>query len=116
MSKIDYQDFEKVNIRIGTVVEAEVPEWSHWVMKLKVDFGKKLGKRISFAGIMRFFQAKELLGRQFPFVVNLKPKTVGPNKELSECMMIMAVEKDDEKIPPVLLRIDQKVKNGTRVI
>jgi len=115
MSTIDYKDFQKLDLRIGTVVKAGIPEWSHWVMKLEVDFGKSIGKMISFAGIMKFFEPKDLEGKQYPFLINLKPKTVGPEKELSECMMIMAVEKDDEKTPPILFGLEKKVLNGTKV-
>lgn len=48
MDLIDIDDFQKVDIRIGMVIKAEVPEWSHWVMRLEVDLGPKLGlKRLS---------------------------------------------------------------------
>lgn len=115
MTDIDFKDFQKTDIRIGTVVEAEVPEWSHWVMKLSVDFGKEMKIKTAFSGIMKFFEAKDLIGKQFPFVVNLKPKTIGPEKELSEVMMLMAVPKDDEETPPVLFKLSKKVPNGTSV-
>lgn len=116
MKKINYQDFTKVDVRVGTVIEAVVPKWSHWVMKMEVDFGSQIGKKTTFAGIMKFFKPKDLIGKQFPFVVNLEPKNVGPKRELSECMMLMAVEKDDEEIPPILLKLDKKVPNGTKVL
>lgn len=114
--KISFDDFQKVDIRIGTVVEAEVPEWSHWVMKLKVDLGDELGQKTAFSGIMKFFEAKDLKGKQFPFVTNLKPKTIGPDKELSEVMLMMAVPSDDEETPPVLFNLQGKVPNGTKVL
>lgn len=116
MDKIDYSDFEKVDMRIGTVVEADVPEWSHWVMRITADFGKELGKKTAFSGIMKFFKSEDLIGKQFPFVVNLKPKRIGPDKELSEVMMVMAVEKDDEETPPVLFSLQGKVANGAKVL
>ena len=115
MTTTSFKDFQKLDIRIGTVVSAEVPKWSHWVMKLSVDFGKEIGKKIAFAGIMKFFEPKELIGRQFPFVVNLEPKKIGKEGDVSECMMIMAVPKDDEKTPPVFFNLEKKVENGTRV-
>jgi tRNA-binding protein len=114
-SDLSYSDFEKLDLRVGTVVEAVVPEWSHWVMKLVVDFGSEIGKKTSFAGIMKFYEPKDLIGKQFPFVVNLKPKRVGPEKEMSEVMMLMVVPKDDEKTPPVLLKVTKKVPNGTKI-
>jgi len=115
MDQITFEDFEKVDIRIGTVVDAEVPSWSHWVMKLKVDLGEELGIKTAFSGIMKFFKPKDLIGKQFPFVVNLKPKKIGPEKELSEVMLMMAVPSEDEETPPVLFNISEKVVNGTKV-
>ena len=115
MDEISIQDFGKVDIRIGTVMKAEVPEWSHWVMKLIVDFGKELGERVIFSGIMKFYKVEDLEGKQFPFVVNLKPKKIGPDGDFSNGMMIMAVEKDDEETPPILFNLRSKVANGSKV-
>lgn len=117
MTNISFKDFEKVDIRVGTVVEAEVPEWSHWVMKLTVNLGKEIGKKTIFAGIMKFFESKDLVNKQFPFIVNLEPKKMGPKGDVSEGMMLMIVpgEEDDEEAPPILFGISQKVPNGTKV-
>lgn len=112
---INYDQFEAVDIRIGTVVEATVPEWSHWVMRLKVDFGSEMGQKQCFSGIMKFFKPEDLVGQQFPFVVNLDPRKIGPEKELSEAMMIMAVPSESEDVAPVLFDIPEKVPNGTKV-
>lgn len=115
MKNINYDQFEAVDIRIGTVVEATVPEWSHWVMRLKVDFGSEIGERQCFSGIMKFFKPEDLIGKQFPFVTNLEPRKIGPEKELSEAMMIMAVPSEDEETPTVLFQLQEKVENGTKV-
>jgi len=115
MDEITFDDFEKVDIRIGTVIKADVPEWSHWVIRLEVDLGPEIGIKKAFSGIMKFFKPKDLEGKQFPFVINLKPKTIGPDKELSEVMMIMAVPKEDEETPTVLFKLPKKVPNGTKV-
>lgn len=114
-SNISIDDFMKVDVRIGTVVKADVPEWSHWVMRIKVDFGEELGEKTCFSGIMKFFKPEDLEGKQFPFVVNLEPRKIGPEKELSEAMMIMAVPKEDEETPTVLFQLQEKVPNGTKV-
>ena len=125
MANISIEDFQKLDIRIGTITKAEVPEWSHWVMKLTVDFGDPPaggGVKTIFAGIMKFFKAQDLEGKQFPFIVNLEPKTIGPDRQLSEGMMLMAVEKDDlpaqtgEETPPVLFQLGKPVPNGTKVV
>jgi tRNA-binding EMAP/Myf-like protein len=58
-----------------------------------------------------------LVGKQFPFVVNLEPKKIGPEKELSEAMMLMAQngEEDDEETPPTFLVLQERVSNGAKV-
>lgn len=114
MDTISFADFEKVDIRIGTVTKAEVPEWSHWVMRLEIEIGDR-DKKVCFSGISKFFKPEDLEGKQFPFVVNLEPKKIGPDRELSEVMMIMAVPKEDEETPTVLFKLQKKVENGTKV-
>lgn len=125
---ISITDFEKIEIRIGTVESAEVPSWSHWVMKLTVDFGE-MGKKKIFSGIMKFFKPEDLVGKQFPFVVNLEPKRIGPADEageynFSEGMMVMATPPamqvggqavSEEDVVPVLFNLSSKVPNGTKV-
>lgn len=116
MNKISFDDFQKVDIRIGTVVSAEVPSWSHWVIKLEVDFGPEIGIKNCFSGIMKFFSPGQLAGKQYPFLVNLEPKPIGPKKELSEVMMLMACPGgEDNNIAPVLFKLQKKVPNGTKV-
>lgn len=115
MDTISFDDFEKVDIRMGIVTKAEVPEWSHWVMRITVDLGPEIGEKKCFSGIMKFFTPEQLVGKQFPFVVNLEPRKIGPDKELSEVMMIMAVPKEDEETPTVLFQLQEKVENGTKV-
>lgn len=113
------KDFQKLDIRIGTVTKAEVPEWSHWVMKLVVDFGKEIGERIIFAGIMKFYGSKDLEGKQFPFVVNMEPKKIGSEGDFSQGMMLAADFIQDNDKPdegkPVLFNLSEKVPNGTKV-
>src|SRR4030042_4331146 len=111
MDEITFNQFSAVDIRMGTVINADVPEWSHWVIRMEVDFGSEIGKKKAFSGIMKFFKPEDLEGKQFPFVVNLEPKKIGPEKEMSEEMMIMAVPKEDEENPTVLFNIQKKVPN-----
>jgi tRNA-binding protein len=108
--QINFEDFEKVDIRIGTVVDAVVPEWSHWVMKLTVNLGEEIGERIIFAGVMKHYKPKELIGKQFPFVVNIKPKKMGPEDDYSNGMLLAA---GDDR--PYLFSLQEKVANGTKV-
>jgi methionine--tRNA ligase beta chain len=119
MDQISFQDFQKLDIRIGTVIKAEVPKWSHWVIKLAVDFGSDLGERTIFAGIMKFYKPEDLEGKQYPFVVNIEPKKIGPEGDFSEGMILAAdfvADKDKpEEGKPVLFSLSEKVPNGTRV-
>lgn len=121
MDNISFDQFSQTDIRIGTVIKAEVPEWSHWVMRIEVDLGEEIGIKKAFSGIMKFYDPKDLVKRQFPFVINLKPRVMGPEKELSEVMMIMASPGDDlpedeaEKTAPVLFQLQKEVPNGTKV-
>ncbi len=115
MDQITFDQFEAVDIRMGTVISADVPEWSHWVIRMNVDLGEVLGVKKCFSGIMKFFKPEDLVGKQFPFVVNLAPRKIGPDRELSEAMMIMAVPKEDEETPTVLFNLPEVVPNGTKV-
>ncbi len=112
---ITIEDFQKVDIRIGTIIKAEVPSWSHWVIKLQVDLGEEIGTKTIFSGIMKFYKPEDLEGKQFPFVVNLEPKKIGPEGDMSDGMMIMAAPKDDEETSPILFQLQSKVANGTKV-
>lgn len=123
--EINYDQFEKIDIRIGTVVDAQVPQWSHWVMRLTVDFGQEIGEKIIFSGIMKFYKPDDLLNKQFPFIINLKPKRIGPANENGEYeysngMMIMSegainVSETDEETAPVLFNLLKQVPNGAVV-
>jgi methionine--tRNA ligase beta chain len=123
-SPVTIKDFQRLDIRIGTVVKAEVPKWSHWVIKLTVDLGVEIGERTIFAGVLGFYETKDLEGKQFPFIVNLEPKKIGPQGDFSQGMMLAGVEKLDSPVKildeetdekPILLIPSEKVANGTRV-
>lgn len=117
MDTITFDDFNKLDIRVGTVVKAEVPEWSHWVIKLEVDLGEEVGKRTIFAGLMKYYKPEELEGKQFPFVVNIKPKKIGPEGDESNGMIIAAdyLKDGEEEGEPVLFTLPKKVADGTKV-
>lgn len=122
--KISFRDFQMLDMRIGTVIKAVVPEWSHWVMKLTVDLGEEIGERIIFAGIMHYYKPEEIEGKQFPFVVNLEPKKIGPEGDYSEGMMMAGdgklatpIKVEDEEVDekPILLSPWEQVEPGTRI-
>jgi methionine--tRNA ligase beta chain len=124
MSEISFKDFQKLDIRIGTVLKAEVPKWSHWVIKLAVNFGSEFGEKTVFAGMLGFYKPESFVGRQFPFVVNMEPKKIGPKGDISEGMMLAASLKLEKPIEiageetfekPILLGFSEKVPDGTRI-
>jgi tRNA-binding protein len=110
MSEITWGEFEKVDIRIGTVVRAEpFPEARKPAYKLWIDLGA-LGERRSSARITDRYRPEELLGRQVVCVVNFPPKRIGPF--LSE-VLVLGVYTDGDTV--VLLRPDQEVERGSRI-
>ncbi len=116
MDEITIEDFSKIDIRVGTITKAEVPEWSHWVIKLTVDFGKEIGEKIIFSGIMKFYKPEELEGKQFPFVVNLKPKKIGPEGDMSNGMLMAVATGETEEDKPILFNLKSKVPRGSKVV
>ncbi|MCZ6668024.1 MAG: tRNA-binding protein, partial [Gammaproteobacteria bacterium] len=84
METINWADFEKVELRIGTIIEVEdFPEARIPAFKLKVDFGDEIGVKKSSAQITDLYSKADLLGRQVLAVVNFPPKQIGPMR--SEC-------------------------------
>ena len=79
MNHIDWQDFQKVELRIGTVVGVEnFPEARKAAFKLKIDFGQDIGIRKSSAQVTDLYTKDSLLGKQVVAVVNFSPKQIGP--------------------------------------
>ncbi len=111
MESIDFALFSKVEMRVGTVVAAEIfPEARKPALKLTVDFGPEIGLKKTSAQITRLYEPQNLVGRQIIAVVNFPKKQIGPF--FSEFLALGAVEKNGTV---VLLNVDQKVENGTRI-
>jgi methionine--tRNA ligase beta chain len=110
VENITLADFQALDIRIGTVIAADIPPWSHWVMRLTVDFGSEFGQRIIFAGLINNYKVEEIKGKQFPFLINIEPKKIGPEGDFSHGMMLAA---GDDR--PYVLCLQEKVPNGTIV-
>lgn len=111
MEQIQWNDFERVELRAGTVISAEAfPEARTPAYKLLVDFGPDIGQKRSSAQITDLYDADELVGRQVVAVVNFPPKQIGPF--MSECL-VTGFHRDDGKV--VLATVDGEVPNGAKL-
>lgn len=106
---ISYEDFAKLEIRIGTIEMVELVEGADRLLKLTVDCGEE-SKRQIISGIREFFaEPQELVGKQCPFLVNLEPRTI---RGLESQGMILAGGEGDTF---ALLHPDKQVSPGTPV-
>jgi len=108
---ISYDDFQKVDIRVGTIVGVDpFPEARKPAFKLRIDFGGTIGVKKSSAQITRHYTPETLLGRQVAAVVNFPPRQIGPF--MSEVLTLGFPDADGEV---VLVGIDRPVPNGGRL-
>ena len=108
---ITYDDFQKVDIRVGRITRAEpFPEARKPAYKLWVDFGAEIGEKRSSAQITVHYTLEELVGRQVLAVVNFPPRQIG--KVMSE-ILVLGVPDEAGKV--VLMRPDQNVPIGGRL-
>jgi tRNA-binding protein len=109
--EIGYADFDRVDIRAGTIVEAEpYPEARKPSIKLKIDFGEPIGVRKSAAQITRHYSPDTLVGRQVLAVVNFAPRQIG--KFMSE---VLTLGLPDDAGEVVLAATERRVPNGGRL-
>ncbi|WP_337182259.1 tRNA-binding protein [Shinella sp.] len=108
---ITYADFERVDIRVGTIVEAlAFPEARKPAYKLQIDFGPGIGVKKSSAQITVHYTLEELVGRQVLAVVNFPPRQIGPVR--SE---VLTLGFEDENGAIVLAGVDHPVPNGRKM-
>jgi tRNA-binding protein len=111
LPEISWEDFEKVDVRVGTVVEAEpFPEARKPSIKLKVDFGPEVGTRKTSAQLTSHYEPEGLVGKQVVAVVNFPPKRIAGFE--SEVLVLSVPDGSGEV---VLLSPDHKVPPGGRM-
>jgi tRNA-binding protein len=111
MSQIDWKDFQKVELRVGTIIDVQdFPEARKPAYKLQVDFGQEIGIKKSSAQITDLYSKDDLIGKQVMAVVNFPPKQIGPI--MSECL-ITGFHREDGAV--VLATPDMNLQNGARL-
>ncbi len=112
MEEITWADFEKVELRVGTIIEVEeFPEARRPAWKLTIDFGEEIGIKRSSAQITVLYEEKDLLGKQVMAVVNFPRKQIGPF--MSDCLVTGFT---NEAGAIVLVSPDSSVPNGSKLI
>jgi tRNA-binding protein len=110
MNQISWSDFEKIEIRVGTILEVEdFPNARKPAYQLQIDFGE-WGIKKSSAQIVKLYSKEELLGKQIIAVMNFPPKQIA--NFFSECL-VMGIYNEDNDV--VLLTPDKKINNGCKV-
>jgi len=111
MAEITFDDFLKVDVRVGTITRVEpFPEARKPAYKLYVDFGPDIGERKSSAQVTHHYTAEELMGRQVAAVVNFPPKQIGPFR--SEILVLGFPDAGGEV---VMIEPNRPVPNGGRL-
>jgi methionyl-tRNA synthetase len=106
--QIQYDDFAKLDIRMGTVVTAELVPETDKLIKCSVDFGE-LGQRTIVSGIAQWKRPEELIGRQLPYIVNLAPRML---RGVESQGMLLATG-DEQGV--ALLQAERALPNGTKL-
>jgi tRNA-binding protein len=111
MAELSWADFQKVELRVGTITHAEVfPEARKPAYRLTVDFGDDVGAKRSSAQLTDLYMPEELIGKQVLAVTNFPPKQIGPF--MSECLVTGFVQRDGSV---VLAVPDKPCANGLRL-
>ncbi|MEM8500407.1 MAG: tRNA-binding protein [Pseudomonadota bacterium] len=112
MDEISWEEFAKIQLRVGTVVDAQgFPEARKPAFKLWIDFGEEIGTKKSSAQITDLYSCDALIGKQVVAVVNFPPKQIGP---ITSGCLITGFYQEDGSV--VLACPDKTVPNGARLV
>lgn len=112
MRQIEWSEFERVELRVGTVLEVmDFPEARKPAWKLRIDFGPDIGIKVSSAQITALYAKEDLVGRQVVAVVNFAPKQIGPFR--SE---VLVTGFHDAEGRVVLAMPERTVPNGAKLL
>jgi len=118
MKQIEWDDFLKVELRVGTIIAAEdFPEARRPAFKLQVDFGSEIGVKKSSAQITKLYKKEDLIGKQVMAVVNFPAKQIGPI--MSECLVTGFYDKDGAvvlAVPDPCVVVAGDIGNGERLV
>jgi len=113
MKQIEYQDFEKIEIRVGTIIRIDdYPEARKPTYKLWIDLGPEIGEKQSTSQLTVLYSKEDLLGKQVLCVCNFLPRQVG--KFLSEVLTLGFYAGDNGEV--VIAQPERTVKNGSRLL
>jgi tRNA-binding protein len=108
---ITFNEFEKIDIRVGTIIESSINDKSNKPsMLLVIDFGEKIGLKKTSAQLIQNYNPDDLLGKQIAAVINFPPKQIG--KMISE---VLVLGFPNEENNPILVLPSQKVPNGGKL-
>lgn len=110
---ITIDDFQKLDIRVGKVIEAKEVEGSEKLIRCVIDFGE-LGTRVIFSGIKKWYAPGDLVGKLLPYIVNLEARRMFG--EESQGMLVAAAPSVDGEEEAVLLIPDKELGPGTKII
>lgn len=105
---INYEDFAKLELKIGTILEAGDIEGSEKLIKLKVDLGEEIPRQV-LAGVKQWYKADDLVGKQVVVVANLEPRIM---MGFESSGMLLAADSEND---PVFLTVSKEVLPGTKV-
>ena len=111
MNKLSWTDFEKIDMRVGTIINVEdFPGLKNPAYKLMIDFGKKIGIKKSSAQITALYQKEDLMNKQVIAVINFPKKQIA--NFMSECLVLGTVK--DKEV--TLIQPNLVVENGLRIL